>query len=263
VGLKETSKELIETLNQIEKDFGVLSLVGMGGIGKTTLAKEIYCHFKKNDTFGKKSFLMDVRESAKKNAILDLQKQLAHDLFRKDVKSMEEFNECFNYVMDCKALIVIDDVDQKGQFDKLIPNINKLGPGSRVIITSRESNVVNNIMKNGNCKYLKHEMALLNTTNSKHLFNWHAFQSVDAKDGFQELAKKVADACCGLPLALEVTGSFLFDKREERDLESTWPQTIKALSERKDILNKLMISYDNLFPEERMMFLDIACFMIG
>jgi hypothetical protein len=165
--------------------------------------------------------------------------------------------------MDCKALIVIDDVDQKGQFDKLIPNINKLGPGSRVIITSRESNVVNNIMKNGNCKYLKHEMALLNTTNSKHLFNWHAFQSVDAKDGFQELAKKVADACCGLPLALEVTGSFLFDKREERDLESTWPQTIKALSERKDILNKLMISYDNLFPEERMMFLDIACFMIG
>jgi tRNA A37 threonylcarbamoyladenosine biosynthesis protein TsaE len=163
VGLKETSKELIETLNQIEKDVGVVSLVGMGGIGKTTLAKKIYGHFKKNDTFGKKSFLMDVRESAKKDAILDLQKQLAHDLFRKDVKSPEEFNECFNYVMDCKALIVIDDVDQKGQFDKLIPNINKLGPGSRVIITSRESNVVNNIMKNGNCKYLRHEMALLST----------------------------------------------------------------------------------------------------
>ncbi len=74
VGLKETSKELIETLNQIEKDVGVLSLVGMGGIGKTTLAKEIYCHFEKNDTFGKKSFLMDISESAKKNAILDLQK---------------------------------------------------------------------------------------------------------------------------------------------------------------------------------------------
>ncbi len=42
VGLKETSKELIEILNRMEKDVGVLSLVGMGGIGKTTLAKEIY-----------------------------------------------------------------------------------------------------------------------------------------------------------------------------------------------------------------------------
>jgi len=67
VGLQETSKELIETLNQIEKDVGVLSLVGMGGIGRTTLAKEIYCHFEKNDTFEKKSFLLDVRESAKIN----------------------------------------------------------------------------------------------------------------------------------------------------------------------------------------------------
>ncbi len=70
VGLKETSKKLIETLNQMEKNVGVLSLVGMGGIGKTTLAKEIYRHFEKNDMFEKKNILMDVRESA----ILDLQK---------------------------------------------------------------------------------------------------------------------------------------------------------------------------------------------
>jgi hypothetical protein len=262
VGLKETSKELIENLNQIENDVGVLSLVGMGGIGKTTLAKEIYCHFK--DTFEKKSFLMDVRESAKKNAILDLQKQLAHDLFRKDVKSMEEFNECFDRVKDRKVLIVIDDVDQNGQFDKLIPDINKLGPGSQVIITSRESNVVNNIMKIGNCKCSRHDMAVLSTPNSRHLFNWHAFHSIDAINGFQELAEKVADACCGLPLALEVIGCFLFDKREKCDLESTWPQTIKTLREEEGILGQLRISYDGLStPASKLMFLDIACFMIG
>jgi hypothetical protein len=259
LGLKKTSKKLIETLNQMEKDVGVLSLVGMGGIGKTTLAKEIYSHFEKNDMFEKKSILMVVRESA----ILDLQKQLAHDLFKKDVISMGGFNECFNRVMDHKVLIVIDDVDQKGQFDKLILDINKLGPASRVIITSRDSNVVNNIMKNGNCKYLRHEMALLSFTNSRHLFNWHAFHSADAIDGFQELAKNVADACGGLPLALEVTGCFLFDKREECDLKSTWPQTIKTLSKEKDILEKLKVSYDGLSPEASMMFLDIACFMIN
>jgi len=259
VGLEETSKELIETLNQMEKDVGVLSLVGMGGIGKTALAKEIYCRFEKNDTFEKKSFLMDVREKA----ILDLQKQLARDLFREDVRSMEEFDKCFNRIMDRKVLIVIDDVDQKGQFDQLIPDINKLGPGSRVIITSRDSNVVNNIMRNGNCKYLRHEMAQLSITDSRHLFNWHAFHRADAIDGFQELAKKVADACCGLPLALEVTGCFLFDKRQECDLKITWPQTIKTLSKEKYILNKLKVSYDSLSPEASMMFLDIACFMIG
>ncbi|CAM6077883.1 unnamed protein product [Sphagnum tenellum] len=258
VGLEETSKELIKILNRMEKDVGILSLVGMGGIGKTTLAKEIYCCFQKNDMFEKKSFLLDVRESA----ILDLQKQLARHLFKEDVKDTEEFNKCFNRGMDGKVLIVLDDVDQKRQFDQLIPDINKLCPGSRVIITSRDSNVVNNIMKNGNCKYL-HEMALLNTTDSRHLFNWHAFHRADAIDRFQELAKDVADACCGLPLALEVTGCFLFDKREDCDFNSTWPQTIRTLIKEKDILKKLKVSYDDLSPEASMMFLDIACFMIG
>jgi len=273
VGLKETSKELIETLNGMEKDVGILSLVGMGGIGKTTLAKELYRSFQTNDTFEKKSMLLNVREKK----VFDLQKQLAHELFREDVRSEEEFNKCFNRGTDRKVLIVIDDVHKKDHFDQLIPDINKLLPGSRVIITSRNSNVVNNIMgitsrdsnvvnimENGNCKYLRHEMALLNTTDSRHLFNLRAFHSADATHDFQELAKNVADACCGLPLALEVIGCVLFDKRDQRDLKSTWPQTIKTLlSNETDILNKLKVSYDGLSGGARMMFLDIACFMIG
>ncbi len=261
VGLKETSEELIETLSRMEKDVGILSLVGMGGIGKTTLAKELYRSFEKDDTFEKKSILLNVRESA----ILDLQKQLARDLFREDVRSAGEFNECFNRVMDRKVLIVIDDVNENDQFDQLIPDMNKFGPGSRIIITSCDSNVVNNTVKNGNCEYLTRKVAQLNTTDSRHLFNWHAFKSIDAIDGFQELANKVADACCGLPLALRVIGSFLFDKREERDLKSTWPQTITTLSTEERILNKLKVSYDDhsLSLQARKMFLDIACFMIG
>ncbi len=264
VGLEETSEQLIETLNRMEKDVGVLSLVGMGGIGKTTLAKEIYSRLQKTNTFEKKSFLMDVRESEKKKGILDLQKQLAHDLFTEDVKSPEEFNICFARFKGRKVLIVIDDVDQNKQFDQLIPDINKLCPGSRIIITSRNSNMVNNIVKSGNCECQSHEVALLSTINSRHLFNWHAFHSTNAIDGFQELAKKVADACGRLPLALEVIGCCLFDKREECDFKNIWPQTIKTLREEKRILDKLKISYDGLSTEaSKLMFLDIACFMIG
>ncbi|KAH8942659.1 hypothetical protein BDL97_13G004500 [Sphagnum fallax] len=260
VGLEETSNKLIQTLNSMEKDVAILSLFGMGGIGKTTLAEKIYFSFEKNDTFEKKSKLMTVRE----RPILDLQKELAWDLFGEDVRSMEGFNKCFKHAMDRKVLILIDDIDEKGQFDKLIPDINKLCPGSRIIITSRDSNVVNNIVKVGNCKCLSHKMNLLSTIDSRRLFNWHAFHNVDATDGFQELAEKVADACCNLPLALKVIGCLLFDKREKCDLESTWPQTIKTLSEEKGILDQLQISYDGLSTEaSKLMFLDIACFMIG
>ncbi len=100
---------MIETLNQMEEDVGILSLVGMGGIGKTTLATELYRNFEKNDTFEKKSLLLNVRESA----IFDLQKQLARDLFREDVRSEQEFNKRFNRGMDRKVLIVIDDVHKR------------------------------------------------------------------------------------------------------------------------------------------------------
>jgi ribosomal protein S24E len=259
VGLKEISKKLIKTLNKMEKNVGILSLVGMGGIGKTTLAKELYRNFEKDDTFEKKSILMNVKESA----ILDLQKQLAHDLFKEDVRSVGEFNECRNRGMAHKVLIVIDDIDQQGQFDEVIPNINTLRLSSRIIITSRDSNVVNNITKNENCEYRTHEMAQLSITDSRHLFNRHALQSTDDIERFQELAEKVADACCGLPLALKVIGCFLSDKKKDFHLNNTWPQTTKALIGRKGILDKLMISYDGLSQKERTMFLDIACFMIG
>jgi hypothetical protein len=73
----------------------------------------------------------------------------------------------------------------------------------------------------------------------------------------------MGDACCGLPLALEVIGCFLFDKRKECDLKSTWPQTIKTFSKKKDILKKLKVSYNGLSPKASMMFLAIVCFMIG
>jgi hypothetical protein len=55
----------------------------------------------------------------------------------------------------------------------------------------------------------------------------------------------------------------LFDKRDQHHLEATWPQTIGTLIKENNILNKLKVSYDGLSEEARMMFLDIACFMIG
>ncbi|CAK9229345.1 unnamed protein product, partial [Sphagnum troendelagicum] len=261
VGLDQSSRSVIETLNQMGDNVGVLSVVGMGGIGKTTLAREVFNHFAKNDTskFEKQSFLKNVRESP----VLDLQKQLVRDLLQKDVESREDFNKWFNLFMGRKVLIVIDDIDKKPQFEQLIPEINKLARGSRVLITSRDRNLVANIMERAECKYARHEVAALNNSDARQLFNSHAFDSSNVTDGFHDVAQRVADACAGLPLPLEVIGSFLFDKRNEHDLDC-WEQTIKTLHEEQDILDKLKISYDGLSTSaSQLMFLDIACFFIG
>jgi hypothetical protein len=144
---------------------------------------EVFNHFAKNDTskFEKQSFLKNVRESP----VLDLQKQLDRDLLQADVKSREDFNHWFDLFRGRKVLIVINDIDKKPQFEQLIPEINKLARGSRVFITSRDRNLVANIMEKAECKYASHEVAALNNPDARQLFNSHGDVNVTNKQNKQ------------------------------------------------------------------------------
>ncbi|CAK9224463.1 unnamed protein product [Sphagnum troendelagicum] len=260
VGLEESLKVVIKKLNLTGDSVGIIGVFGMGGIGKTTLVREVYNHFAMEKRFEEQSFLKDVRSITDP---LDLQKQLVYDLLQEDLQSSEKFSYWFDRFMGRKALIVVDDIDHRSQFDVLIPHIDKLARGSRILVTSRDQNVLTNIMRGDGHLTAMHEVELMSPHDSYRLFNWHAFYNEKASDGFQDLARKVADACCRLPLALEVIGAFLFDKKRPEDRDC-WHQATETLRANGDILNKLKISYDGLSSDEsRLMFTDIACFLIG
>ncbi|CAK9225230.1 unnamed protein product [Sphagnum troendelagicum] len=260
VGLEESLKVVIKKLNLTGDSVGIIGVFGMGGIGKTTLVREVYNHFAMEKRFEEQSFLKDVRSITDP---LDLQKQLVYDLLQEDLQSSEKFSYRFDRFMGRKVLIVVDDIDHRSQFDVLIPHIDKLARGSRILVTSRDQNVLTNIMRGDGHLTAMHEVELMSPHDSYRLFNWHAFYNEKASDGFQDLARKVADACCRLPLALEVIGAFLFDKKRPEDRDC-WHQATETLRANGDILNKLKISYDGLSSDEsRLMFTDIACFLIG
>jgi hypothetical protein len=260
VGLEESLKVVIKKLNLTGDSVGIIGVFGMGGIGKTTLVREVYNHFAMEKRFEEQSFLKDVRSITDP---LDLQKQLVYDLLQGDLQSSEKFSYWFDRLMGRKVLIVVDDIDHRSQFDVLIPHIDKLARGSRILVTSRDQNVLTNIMRGDGHLTAMHEVELMTPHDSHQLFNWHAFYNEKASDGFQDLARKVADACCRLPLALEVIGAFLFDKKRPEDRDC-WHQATETLRANGDILNKLKISYDGLSSDEsRLMFTDIACFLIG
>ncbi|CAK9875577.1 unnamed protein product [Sphagnum jensenii] len=260
VGLEESLKVVIKKLNLTGDSVGIIGVFGMGGIGKTTLVREVYNHFAMEKRFEEQSFLKDVRSITDP---LDLQKQLVYDLLQEDLQSSEKFSYWFDRFMGRKVLIVVDDIDHRSQFDVLIPHIDKLARGSRILVTSRDQNVLTNIMRGDGHLTAMHEVELMSPHDSYRLFNWHAFYNEKASDGFQDLARKVADACCRLPLALEVIGAFLFDKKRPEDRDC-WHQATETLRANGDILNKLKISYDGLSSDEsRLMFTDIACFLIG
>ncbi|KAL7257931.1 hypothetical protein ACSBR1_004117 [Camellia fascicularis] len=108
--------------------------------------------------------------------------------------------------------------------------------------------------------YKLHKVKELNDDESLELFSWHAFRQNHPIEGYEEHSKRVVSYCSGLPLALQVLGSSLF----QRNLD-VWESALKKLKATPDsqILTKLKISFDSLQDDhDRNLFLDVACFFV-
>ena len=151
-----------------------------------------------------------------------------------------------------KALIVLDNVDQGKQLEKLAMIRKWLGAGSRIIIISRDEHI---LREYGVDKVYK--VQLLNYGNACQLFCRKAFKCNHITRGYDILTNSIVTYANGLPLAIKVLGSFLFG----RDV-SEWRSALARLREnpRKDIMDVLRISFDGLEDMEKEIFLDIACF---
>lgn len=126
-------------------------------------------------------------------------------------------------------------------------------------MTSRDWNVLDVAMQEAPNKHI-HEMEELNIDDFRQLFNSHAFVGESPKYGFYDLAREAADACKGLPLALEIIGRHLSNEKDE----TIWRETSQSLEVSTGMLESLSISYMSLPSEQvKFMFLDISCHMIG
>jgi hypothetical protein len=113
-----------------------------------------------------------------------------------------------------------------------------------------------------------YEVKLLDVAHAQQLFNWHAFHDEWASDGFQDLAKQAVNACKCLPLALEVMGAYLFDKKDPKhkvvreDVIRSLNMDPGAIDQK--LQNVFNINYEGLsLNANKLMLLVIACFMIN
>ncbi|KAL3743661.1 hypothetical protein ACJRO7_018862 [Eucalyptus globulus] len=255
VGIDNAVESILRLLDDNPSAIQIVGIYGMGGIGKTTLAKVV--HNKLSNQFQYRSFIADIRESSQRNGIFNLQNQLIRDLKEKDQASNKDegISLLGSRFKRKKVLILLDDVDDIEQIRALIGKYDWFEMGSRIIITTRSKFVLDDV--GINCKYKLEEIP---SDKSLTLFSRHAFRTDFPPCGFESLSRDVTSFTGGLPLALEVIGSFLCGKRH-----AFWQNALKKLQKvpHKKVREKLMISYDALDNEEKQIFFVITCFLIG
>ncbi|KAH0982040.1 hypothetical protein GBA52_009217 [Prunus armeniaca] len=258
VGIDNRVEGLNMWLEDGSSDVGVAVVCGMGGIGKTTIAKIAY-----NRNFYKfqgGSFLADIRATSKlRNGLVHLQRNLLSDLQKgkaKKIYNSEEGIKKIKRAIRCKrVLVALDDVDNLEQFNAILGMREWLHPGSKIIITTRHEHL---LKAHENCAMFKVEGLLENE--SLELFSWHAFRQPHPGEGYMDLSRPVVQHCGGVPLALQVLGSSLFGKAA--DVWKNALQNLDVITEGK-IQKILRISFDSLQDHDKRLFLHIACFFIG
>ncbi|ONH89959.1 hypothetical protein PRUPE_8G026500 [Prunus persica] len=254
VGLDIKLKEIDLLLDTNANDVRFVGIWGMGGMGKTTLARLVYETISQN--FEGSSFLANVREVYATYGLVPLQKQLLSNILREKNIQVYDAYSGLTMIKRClcnkKVLLVLDDVDQSDQLEMLIREKDCFGLGSRIIITTRDERL---FVEHGIEKVYK--VMPLTQDEALYLFSRKAFRKDDLEEDYFELSKNFINYAGGLPLALKTLGSFLYKRSRDE-----WKSALDKLKQAPDrkFFQMLKISYDGLEEMQKKIFLDVACF---
>ncbi|KAJ0763455.1 putative TIR domain, P-loop containing nucleoside triphosphate hydrolase [Helianthus annuus] len=256
IGIEGRLRDLKSKLKIGSDGVRIVGIWGVGGGGKTTLASAAYAEL--SHLFEGHCLLQNIREESNKHGMEKLQEKfLSLVLKAKDVvvgselegRSMIERKLC-----NKRVLVVLDDVDNVKQLEELAGAHDWFGEGSRIIITTRDKHL---LTRHADEVY---EVSLLSHDEAMELFRRHAYRKDKPIEDYEMLSEEVVSYAGGLPLALEVLGSFLYDKNKDE-----WKCALARLKDIPDdeVTKRLKISYDGLTAAEKVLFLDIACCFKG
>jgi hypothetical protein len=249
LGIDVRVSKVESLLNMESPDVLIVGIWGMGGIGKSTIAEAV-CNKVRSRFEG--IFFANCRQQS------DLRRRFLKRLLGQEtLNTMGSLSFRDSFVRDrlrrIKVFIVLDDVDNSMALeewrDLLDGRNSSFGPGSKVLITSRDKQVLSNIVDE------TYKVEGLNYEDAIQLFNSKALKICIPTIDQRHLIEQIAWHVRGNPLALKVLGSSLYGKSIEE-----WRSALKKLAQDPQIERALRISYDGLDSEQKSIFLDIAHF---
>uniref|UniRef100_A0A2N9GAM0 Rx N-terminal domain-containing protein n=1 Tax=Fagus sylvatica TaxID=28930 RepID=A0A2N9GAM0_FAGSY len=244
---KEAITDMLLNIDEKDQNVSFISIVGIGGLGKTTLARCVYndervkTYFDLkmwvciSDVFDVKTIAEKIIESATKREVENLE--------------MEQVQITLHEKLDQKKyLLVLDDVwnQNREEWSKLKGLLIGGSKGSKVVITTR-SRLVAKITSTVSSSYF---LEGLSKDESWSLFKQMAFEkgqvTIDSK--LEEIGMGILEKCCGVPLAIKTIGSLLYSEETEDWSKFKDQELTNVTEEEYNILPILKLSYDNLPP---------------
>ncbi|CAN6371417.1 unnamed protein product [Urochloa humidicola] len=260
VGIEENRRLLNGWLYSDELDSTVITVSGMGGLGKSTLVTNVYEREKVN--FPVHAWIV-VSQIYSVDALLrkllwkigNMVPPVPSEIDRMDVHDLKE--EIKKKLGSRKYLIVLDDVWEQEVYFK-IHDAFKNHQASRIIITTRKDHV-------GAIASFDHHLELepLNGPDAFDLFCRRAFHNKKhhkCPEEFEEIAKSIVDRCHGLPLAIVTIGSLLSSRPRINIWNQTYNQLRSELSTNDHVRAVLNLSYHDLSGDLRNCFLYCSLF---
>lgn len=216
VGIDEEAKEIMNNLfedgDEPAKKIKTVSVVGFGGLGKTTLVKAVYDKVKKEFdcsafvSIGQKCDLKKVF----KDVLYDLDKQNHENIIASEMDEKQLIDKLQEFLADKRYLVVIDDIWDISTWKLIRCALVESNPGSRIIITTR----ICEVAKKVGGVYNKKPLSL---DDSKTLFYTRVFagESMSLDNISGEVCNKILRKCGGVPLSIITIASLLVGKQRE------------------------------------------------
>ncbi|XP_074287455.1 uncharacterized protein LOC141612539 [Silene latifolia] len=262
IGREEDVEKIVGVLlgshNVHHPNVSLLSIMGMGGLGKTALAQLVFNDPRITEAFPLKRWTCIADQDQEQ---LDLKEHLAKVVKGFSVTDKMSLEDIHHRVKEQlggkKYLLVLDDVwtESYDEWQKLEGFLKVGGRGSWIIVTTRSKTTAQMIAGDQ-----MHELRGLSESNSWHLFERMAFQAEERDDELVKLGKEIVKKCTNVPLAIRVVGSLLRGQSKSKWL-SFHEKGLDSLGESNDTITRILkLSYDQLNPSLKACFSYCAIF---
>ncbi|XP_074312708.1 putative disease resistance protein RGA3 isoform X2 [Silene latifolia] len=199
-----------ESSNDVGHKVSYVTVVGIGGLGKTALAQLVY-----NDSRVEKVFELRMWVCVSDDFVLE---KIFRQLLGRDVFNIEDLQrQVRNMIEGKRYLLVLDDVwsESRDEWDKLKSFLDLGSRDSRVVVTSRSKKVAKVVGDD-----MMYELKGLSDESSWKLFKRLAFEQgkepMNSTDHLFDIGKEIVKKCADVPLAIRVAASMLYDQDEKK-----------------------------------------------